>query len=63
MSTDYKELTDRMQKTTEVLVSRFASVRAGRANASVLNKITVEYYGTPTPINQIASISHLTLAH
>ena len=46
-----------MKKTTEVLSSQFDSVRAGRANAAVLDKLRVEYYGTPTPINQIASIA------
>ena len=47
----------KMQKTIEVVVSDFAGVRAGRANAAVLDKITVEYYGTPTPIQQVAAIS------
>ena len=46
-----------MQKTIEVVGSDFAGVRAGRANAAVLDKITVEYYGTETPIQQVASIS------
>jgi ribosome recycling factor len=46
-----------MQKTVEVLTSEFAGVRAGRANPSVLNKITIEYYGTTTPVNQLATIS------
>lgn len=54
---DYKEFTDRMEKTCSVLVENFNSVRAGRANASVLDKITVEYYGTVTPIQQLATIS------
>ena len=47
----------KMQKTIEVVMSDFAGVRAGRANAGVLDKITVEYYGTETPIHQGASIS------
>jgi ribosome recycling factor len=47
----------KMQKTIEVVKSDFASIRAGRANAAVLDKIQVEYYGTPTPIQQVASIS------
>ena len=47
----------KMQKTIDVVVSDFAGVRAGRANAAVLDKITVEYYGTETPIHQVASIS------
>ena len=57
MSTGYEEFTDRMQKTTEVLSTQFAAVRAGRANAGVLDQISVDYYGTPSPIQQIASIS------
>ena len=48
---------ERMIKTTEVLSSQYASVRAGRANPAVLDQIEVEYYGTPTPIRQIATIS------
>ncbi len=47
----------KMKKTIEVIKSDFASVRAGRANAAVLDKILVEYYGTMTPIQQMASIS------
>ena len=57
MAADYKEYSDRMKKTTEVLAAQFAAVRAGRANAAVLDQINVDYYGTPTPIQQIASIS------
>ena len=56
MSADYKEYSDKMKKTTEVLAQQFASVRAGRANASVLNRSNVDYYGTPTPIQQVASV-------
>ena len=54
---DYAEYTDRMQKTLDVMQTNFAAVRAGRANAAVLDQIRVDYYGTPTPINQIASIA------
>jgi len=54
---EYKEFTDRMEKTCSVLVENFNAVRAGRANAAVLDKITVEYYGTVTPIQQLATIS------
>ena len=54
---DYAEYTDRMQKTLDVMLTNFAAVRAGRANAAVLDQIRVDYYGTPTPINQIASIA------
>lgn len=53
----YQEYDVKMQKTIEVVISDFAGVRAGRANAAVLDKITVEYYGTETPIQQVASIS------
>ena len=52
-----KDYDVKMQKTVDVVVSDFASVRAGRANASVLDKIQVDYYGVPTPINQMAAIS------
>ena len=54
---DYAQYTDRMDKTIEVMQTNFAAVRAGRANAAVLDQIRVDYYGTPTPINQIASIA------
>ena len=53
----YDEYENKMKKTVEVLQSNYSSIRAGRANPSVLDQIKVEYYGTPTPINQIASIS------
>lgn len=53
----YDEYKRRMNKTIEVLKTQFATVRAGRANAGVLDQISVEYYGTDTPINQIASIA------
>ncbi len=46
-----------MGKTIDVIKSDFSSVRAGRANSSILDRVTVEYYGTPTPLNQVASIS------
>ena len=52
-----KEYDVKMQKTVEVVISDFAAVRAGRANAAVLDKITVDYYGSATPINQVAAIS------
>ena len=48
---------EKMDKTISVLEENFAEVRAGRANPAILNKITVDYYGTPTPINQVAGIS------
>ncbi|MGI6226177.1 MAG: ribosome recycling factor [Peptococcales bacterium] len=48
---------ERMQKTIEVLRKDFASLRAGRANPAILDKVQVDYYGVPTPINQMANIS------
>lgn len=57
MAENYPEFTAKMKKTTEVLSSQFDSVRAGRANVAVLDQIKVEYYGTPTPIQQIASVA------
>ena len=47
----------KMQKTLDVLSKELAAVRAGRANPAVLDKITVEYYGAPTPLNQVAAIA------
>mgnify|MGYP000972320528 CR=1 FL=1 len=57
MSVDFNEFSRRMDKTLEVLGENFGSVRAGRANAKVLDRISVEYYGTPTPLNQVAAVS------
>ena len=54
---DYKEFEHKMQKTVEYLEQQFATVRAGRANAGVLDQIQVMYYGSPTPIQQVASVS------
>ncbi len=54
---NYPEVEAKMEKRVGGLVSEFKTIRAGRANASVLDKISVEYYGTPTPINQVCSIS------
>jgi len=54
---ELQEFTRKMEKTLEVLASQFGAVRAGRANAKVLDRITVEYYGTDTPIGQVGSIS------
>ena len=53
----YDEFENKMKKTVETLQGHFTAIRAGRANPSILDQIKVEYYGTPTPINQIASIS------
>ena len=57
MSTDYTEFESKMKKTASVLTEQYDSVRAGKANPAVLDRITVDYYGSPTPIRQIASIS------
>ena len=53
---EYKIYEEKMKKSIESVVNDFDTVRAGRANASVLNRISVDYYGTPTPIQQIGSI-------
>lgn len=47
----------KMNKSIKALENEYAAIRAGRANPAVLNKIMVEYYGTPTPIQQVAAIS------
>ena len=56
---DLKEFQRKMEKTLDVLASDFAAVRAGRANAQVLDRITVEYYGQPSPIN-LLSLIHIS---
>lgn len=56
MSPEIVSYDERMQKTIEVVKGNFAAVRAGRANAGVLDRISVEYYGAPTPLNQVANI-------
>ncbi len=50
-------LEDKLSKTVSVLKEEFAVIRAGRANPHILDKIVVDYYGVPTPINQMANIS------
>ncbi len=57
MSVDFKEYERKMEKTLDVLQENFGAVRAGRANAKVLDRISVEYYGSETPLNGVASIS------
>lgn len=57
MTAEIKAYDERMLKTIEVVKANFAAVRAGRANAGVLDRIMVEYYGTPTPLNQVAAVS------
>ena len=54
---EYKIYEEKMKKSIDSASADFASVRAGRANASVLDRIMVDYYGSPTPIQQIAAIS------
>ena len=54
---DLKEFQRKMEKTLDVLASDFAAVRAGRANAQVLDRITEEDYGQPSPINQVGTVS------
>ncbi len=57
MELDYKSYEDRMSMSIEVLQSDLNNIRTGRANPNVLNQIVVPYYGTDTPLNQVASIS------
>ncbi|TGE31208.1 ribosome recycling factor [Desulfosporosinus sp. Sb-LF] len=52
-----KDAEERMHKGVDALRKEYTTIRAGRANPSVLDKVMVEYYGTPTPINQLANIS------
>jgi ribosome recycling factor len=53
----YPEIEGKISKTLEFLGHSYATLRAGRANAAVLDRVSVDYYGTPTPIGQIASVS------
>ncbi len=57
MSVDFNEYGRKMEKTLDVLADNFGAVRAGRANAKVLDRITVEYYGQETALNGVATIS------
>ena len=57
MNEKLKIYDEKMQKTIHALDTELASIRAGRANPNILNKLTVEYYGKPTPIQQVANIS------
>jgi ribosome recycling factor len=57
MSVDFTEYGKRMEKSLDHLGEEFGAVRAGRANAKVLDRITVEYYGSETPLNGVATIS------
>lgn len=51
------ELIDRTEKTVSVLNGEYITIRAGRANPHILDKVLVDYYGTPTPINQVGNLS------
>lgn len=53
----FKIAEEKMGKTVSALSAEFSAMRAGRANASVLDKIRVDYYGTPTPVNQMAAVA------
>lgn len=53
----FSEVEERMKKTLENLKTDFAAIRAGRASGTLLDKVFVDYYGTPTPVNQVASVS------
>ena len=57
MAVDFKDYARRMDKALDHLEEEFGAVRAGRANAKVLDRITVEYYGSETPLNGVATIS------
>ena len=52
-----KKFEDKMQKSYENMTSEFMAIRAGRANPHVLDKVTVDYYGVPTPIQQVGNVS------
>ena len=54
---ELKKLTEKMDKSIQALKAEYASVRTGQASASLLDRIRVEYYGTPTPVTQVASIT------
>ena len=57
MSPELKIYEEKMNKTISVMTSEFASIRAGRANPAVLDKVLVDYYGTPTKVREMASVS------
>lgn len=54
---DYTNIEEKMNKTISVFEQNLSEVRAGRANPAILNKVKIDYYGTPTPISQVAGIS------
>ena len=54
---DYTNLKERMEKSIGAYQEKLSEIRAGRANPAILNKVKIDYYGTPTPINQVAGVS------
>lgn len=54
---DYSKIKERMEKTIKAYTEKLGEIRAGRANPAILNKIRIDYYGVPTPINQVAAVS------
>ena len=54
---DFNQIEEKMNKTISVYQENLSEIRAGRANPAILNKVKVDYYGVPTPINQVAGIS------
>ena len=54
---DYTNLKERMEKSIGAFKEKLSEIRAGRANPAILNKVKIDYYGTPTPINQVAGVS------
>lgn len=57
MDSRLTQFEEKMEKSVEALLNEFASIRAGRANPHILDKLKVDYYGTPTPFQQVANIS------
>ena len=57
MKAQYKEIEEKMNKTLDSLYREFGTIRAGKASPSVLDRVTVDYYGAATPIQQLATIS------
>ena len=54
---DYSNIKEKMEKSISVYHEKLSEIRAGRANPAILNKVKIDYYGTPTPINQVAGVS------
>ena len=54
---DYTNIKEKMEKSINVYNEKLSEVRAGRANPAILNKVKIDYYGTPTPVNQVAGVS------